>query len=54
MKTKKERLHKRGCYSMYYDDKGRCIKCGVLFKDKAKITKKQLNLRSRSENDNNL
>lgn len=31
---KKETLHKRGCYSMYFDDNGRCIKCRVLFPDK--------------------
>ena len=35
-KMKKEKLHKKGCYCMIYDDKGRCVRCKVLFKDKVK------------------
>ena len=32
----KEILHKKGCYSMFYDDNGRCVRCKVLFADKKK------------------
>jgi hypothetical protein len=32
----KKVFHKKGCYCMYYDKNGRCIKCGVQIKEDKK------------------